>query len=76
MIICICQNVSERDIARAIARGCRSFPALQQELGVASTCGTCECAARDCLAEHGSARSERNTAPAQVRRHATPDLVA
>lgn len=55
MIICVCQNVSERDIARAVAGGCRSFDALQEKLEVGTCCGMCECAAREALAQHEAA---------------------
>jgi bacterioferritin-associated ferredoxin len=55
MVICVCQNVSERDIARAVARGCHSFDALQEELEVATACGTCLCSAREAFAEQKSA---------------------
>jgi bacterioferritin-associated ferredoxin len=54
MIICVCQNVSERDIARAVASGCKSFAALQDQLEVARCCGSCECAARETFTEHNS----------------------
>ena len=33
MIICVCQNISDRDIARAVAEGCHSFTALQERAG-------------------------------------------
>src|SRR3954451_22927608 len=46
MIICVCQNVSERDIAQAVAKGCHSFSALQEELQVGKCCGTCLCSAQ------------------------------
>jgi bacterioferritin-associated ferredoxin len=62
MIICVCQNVSERDIARAVASGCRSFAALQEKLEVGTCCGSCECAARETLAQHEAA----DTCPAMV----------
>jgi bacterioferritin-associated ferredoxin len=52
MVICVCQNVSEKDIATAVAGGCRSFAALQETLEVGTRCGTCECAARESFAEH------------------------
>ena len=55
MIICVCQNVSERDIAQAVASGCRSFAALQEELEVSTRCGSCECMARETFAQHESA---------------------
>ena len=55
MIICICQNVSERDIARAVSEGCHSFPALQEELEIGRGCGTCLCSARESFAEQKAA---------------------
>ena len=54
MIICICQNVSERDIAKAVARGCHSFAALQEQLEVGTACGSCLCSARESFAEQRS----------------------
>jgi bacterioferritin-associated ferredoxin len=45
MIVCICHQVSDRDIAHAVREGCASFDALQDELRVGQGCGAChECA--------------------------------
>ena len=44
MIICICHQVSDRDIQRQVDVGCDSFSSLQYELGVSTGCGIC----RDC----------------------------
>lgn len=44
MIVCICHRVSDRDIAREVRAGTRSFAALQQALRLATGCGAC----RDC----------------------------
>jgi bacterioferritin-associated ferredoxin len=52
MIICVCQNVSEKDIAKAVAGGCHSFASLQDKLEISKCCGACECAARESFAEH------------------------
>ena len=57
MIVCVCKNISERDIARAVAKGCPSFSALQKELAVSTCCGSCECAARESFAEHREAQT-------------------
>jgi bacterioferritin-associated ferredoxin len=64
MIICICQNVSDRDIARAVATGCHSFADLQDELAVGTACGSCLCSARESFAEQKSAccRSHQSNA--------------
>jgi bacterioferritin-associated ferredoxin len=52
MIVCVCHNISERDIAREAAAGCRSFAALQEQLQVGTACGTCLGCAKECFAEH------------------------
>jgi bacterioferritin-associated ferredoxin len=62
MIICVCQNVSDRDIARAVAQGCQSFNALQDELEVGKCCGTCLCSARESFAEQKAVCCTRQAA--------------
>jgi bacterioferritin-associated ferredoxin len=41
MIVCVCNRVSDRDIARAVDGGCASFEELQAELRVGTRCGAC-----------------------------------
>lgn len=53
VIVCLCHQVSDRDIARAARQGCASFDALQDELQVATACGACEDCARETLAAQG-----------------------
>jgi bacterioferritin-associated ferredoxin len=72
MIICICQNISERDIARAVAGGCCSFAALQDELEVGKACGTCICSAKESFAEQKMACQGHRGKPAFLQ--ATPAL--
>ena len=50
MIVCVCNRVSDREIARH-ARAGMSFDDIQFELGVATQCGQCECSARDVVAQ-------------------------
>ena len=50
MIVCVCHRVSDREIARH-ARAGMSFDDIQFELGVATQCGQCECAAREVVAQ-------------------------
>ncbi|MBK6674465.1 MAG: (2Fe-2S)-binding protein [Proteobacteria bacterium] len=57
MIICVCKNISDRDIARAVSEGCRSFKAVQNELELGKSCGTCLDCARECFAESKAANS-------------------
>ena len=50
MYICVCRAVSERRISHSVAReGVATFRELQARLGVASVCGRCAPAARECL---------------------------
>ena len=57
MIICVCKNISDRDIARAVSEGCRSFKAVQNELELGKSFGTCLDCARECFAESKAANS-------------------
>ncbi len=50
MIVCICHQVSDRDITRRIQAGA-DFSDIQLELGVATQCGRCEPCARDVVRE-------------------------
>ena len=46
MIVCVCNRVSDRDIARHVHAG-MDFSDIQLELGVATQCGQCEGCARE-----------------------------
>lgn len=61
MIICVCKNISDRDIARAVLEGCHSFKAVQNELELGKSCGTCLDYARECFAESKAASSARSS---------------
>ena len=50
MIVCVCNRISDRDIARHAHAG-MSFDDIQLELGVATVCGSCERCARDLVAQ-------------------------
>ncbi len=60
MIVCVCNRVSDRDIARQVHAGL-DFSDIQLELGVATQCGQCEGCARE-LVE----RCARDGQPAAV----------
>ncbi len=51
MIVCICNNVSDRDIRKAVATGMTTMSELRQNLGVATCCGKCNACARQVLRE-------------------------
>ena len=54
MYVCICNAVTERQIEAQIADGADSFEQLQQQLQVATCCGSCRDAAEACLARSES----------------------
>ena len=47
MYVCVCQAVSDQDIRRAVARGARTFEAVQSRTGCTTCCGCCESEARE-----------------------------
>lgn len=50
MIVCVCNRISDREIAR-LARDGKGFDELKQELRIASCCGRCEDHARTVVAQ-------------------------
>jgi bacterioferritin-associated ferredoxin len=50
MIVCVCNRVSDREIARHVHAG-MDFSDIQLELGVATQCGQCESCAREVVAQ-------------------------
>ena len=50
MIVCVCNRVSDREIARHVRAG-MNFNDIQLELGVATECGRCEGCAREVVAQ-------------------------
>ena len=52
MYVCICNAVTEREIARAIERGAHTLAQLTETLGVGTGCGKCLDAAASFLASH------------------------
>jgi bacterioferritin-associated ferredoxin len=47
MIVCLCHRVSDRDIVAAVRSGTACFEILQDDLRVASSCGSCHDCARE-----------------------------
>ncbi|MBA5639238.1 (2Fe-2S)-binding protein [Duganella sp. LX20W] len=45
MIVCVCNNISDREIRQAVELGLRTMDELREQLGVATCCGQCaDCA--------------------------------
>ncbi|ARU55838.1 bacterioferritin-associated ferredoxin [Oleiphilus messinensis] len=51
MFVCICNQVTSKEIRQAVESGNHSFDAVQEMLGVASCCGQCEDYARNFVDE-------------------------
>ena len=51
MIVCVCNNISDREIRQAVELGITSMAGLYRELGVGTCCGKCVSYAREVLHE-------------------------
>ena len=49
MYVCLCNNVTEKDIHQAVNDGAYSLDCLARDLGVSTCCGQCQCFADDVL---------------------------
>jgi bacterioferritin-associated ferredoxin len=52
MIVCVCNNISDREIRQAVDLGLTSMADLYKELGVGTCCGKCVSYAREVMSEH------------------------
>ncbi|MCC6073048.1 bacterioferritin-associated ferredoxin [Massilia sp. GCM10020059] len=52
MIVCVCNNISDREIRQAVDLGLSSMAELRETLGVATCCGKCESYAEEVLSAH------------------------
>lgn len=52
MIVCVCNNISDREIRQAVDLGLNSMAELRRDLGVATCCGKCHSCAKEVLREH------------------------
>jgi bacterioferritin-associated ferredoxin len=52
MIVCVCNNISDREIRQAVDLGLSSMSDLYKELGVGTCCGKCVSYAREVMNEH------------------------
>ena len=62
MIVCVCNNISDREIRQAVDLGLSSIDELRSDLGVATCCGQCATYAEQVLNTH----LERTGAETQV----------
>ena len=52
MIVCVCNNISDREIRQAADLGLASMGELRRDLGVGTCCGKCVSCARQVLRDH------------------------
>jgi bacterioferritin-associated ferredoxin len=52
MIVCVCNNISDREIRQAVDLGLSSMEELSRDLGVATCCGQCADCAKQVLKAH------------------------
>ncbi len=52
MIVCVCNNISDREIRQAVDLGLSTMAELRRDLGVATCCGKCHSCAREVLSTH------------------------
>jgi len=51
MIVCVCHNISEGKIQKAVDAGMTSMAELREQLGVGTCCGKCHSCAKSVLRE-------------------------
>lgn len=52
MIVCVCNNISDREIRQAADMGLTTMGDLRRDLGVGTCCGKCVSCARQVLHDH------------------------
>lgn len=52
MIVCVCNNISDREIRQAIDLGLSTLDELRRDLGIATCCGKCAHYAGQVLEAH------------------------
>jgi bacterioferritin-associated ferredoxin len=72
MIVCVCNNISDREIRQAVDLGLSSMADLYKELGVGTCCGKCVSYAREVMNEH----LESTTTVTELRRTPAGGVVA
>ena len=72
MIVCVCNNISDREIRQAVDLGLNSMADLHKELGVGTCCGKCVSYARQVMHEHLDSKTDFT----ELRRPARDGLTA
>ena len=51
MFVCICNQVTDKEIYRAVEQGISSFESISSELNIGSCCGKCKSCAKKVMRE-------------------------
>ena len=70
MIVCVCNNISDREIRQAMDLGITSMDELRDALGVATCCGQCFSCAEEILTEHLAAQASAEIKETVLKRPA------
>ena len=65
MIVCLCNNISDKDIKTELNSGSNSLCELKHALGVTNHCGACECEVKE-LINNACKTKAKKTIPALV----------
>ena len=68
MIVCVCNNISDREIREAADMGLASMGELRRDLGVGTCCGKCVSCARQVLHDHIERSVTMNATEVSFRR--------
>ena len=74
MIVCVCNNISDRGIRQAADLGLSSVAELRTELGLGTCCGKCVSCARNVLHSHLNEKQAEQPAlqATELSRHPVP----
>ena len=59
MIVCVCNNISDKEIRQAADAGLTTMAALRDDLGVGTCCGKCKGCAKTILKNHLSDNADQ-----------------
>lgn len=60
MIVCLCSNVSERELVATINAGATTVKEIGRRCGAGAGCGACKPLIRECLARCRAAAAEQS----------------
>ncbi|MEO6354272.1 MAG: (2Fe-2S)-binding protein [Oxalobacteraceae bacterium] len=62
MIVCVCNNISDKEIRQAADLGLTTMASLRDDLGIGTCCGKCKSCAKTVLKNHLNENTEQTGA--------------